>query len=96
MEPQHLRKDKTEDGDEGLTAIDFEEQNAGYQAAYSRLAASESGGVDPVAHIRDPEAFLGLEISRVAKADPRVKTMLTTDPSVAAFVQRLIATGYSF
>jgi exportin-2 (importin alpha re-exporter) len=35
-----------DDPDAGLTAIDFEEQTAGYQAAYSRLAAAE-GAADP-------------------------------------------------
>lgn len=95
MEPQYLVKD-SEDPDEGLTAIDVEEQNAGYQAAYSRLAASESVAADPVAHIRDPQRYLGEELARAAKADPRLKTILTTDPSNAAFVQKIIAAGYSF
>jgi len=39
----------------GLTEIDYEEQTA----AYSRLAASESGPVDAVAYVGDVRAFLG-------------------------------------
>ncbi|KIP01732.1 hypothetical protein PHLGIDRAFT_336871 [Phlebiopsis gigantea 11061_1 CR5-6] len=94
-EPQHLTKDKDEDPDAGLTVIDYEEQNAGYQAAYSRLAASESVAVDPVAYVRDPRDFLGQELVRLTKADPRVKALLTADPSTAPFLQALAGAGYS-
>ena len=54
---------KEESTDEAITAIDFEEQSAGYQAAYSRLAASESAEADPVAYVQNPLLFLqqGLE-----------------------------------
>ncbi|THH02005.1 hypothetical protein EW026_g797 [Hermanssonia centrifuga] len=62
-EPQYLTKDKDEDPDAGLTVIDYEEQTAGYQAAYSRLAASETASVDPVAYVRDPRDFLGNELA---------------------------------
>ena len=94
-EPQHLTKDKEDDPDAGLTAIDHEEQTAGYQAAYSRLAASEGGSVDPVAYVRDPRDFLGQELVRFTKADPRFKKLLTSDPSVAPLVQGLAAAGYA-
>ncbi|KAF5386293.1 hypothetical protein D9757_008606 [Collybiopsis confluens] len=44
-----------------LTEIDFEEQTAGYQAAYSRLAASESAedaaAEDPVRWVDDAQKF---------------------------------------
>ncbi|KAF7308719.1 Importin N-terminal domain-containing protein [Mycena chlorophos] len=43
----------------GMTEIDQEEQTAGYQAAYSRLAASEANEVDPVAYVQNPEEFFG-------------------------------------
>ena len=42
-----------------MTEIDYEEQTAGYQAAYSRLAASESGPDDPVGYVGDMRAFFG-------------------------------------
>ncbi|EJD41525.1 importin alpha re-exporter [Auricularia subglabra TFB-10046 SS5] len=42
----------------GATEIDIEEANAGYQAAYARLAASESERKDPVPGVPDPIAFL--------------------------------------
>ena len=71
-EPQHLTKDKPEDENAALTEIDYEEQTAGYQAAYSRLAASETIPVDPVAYVRDPREFLGQELSRVMDEVPDV------------------------
>ncbi|KAH0831108.1 hypothetical protein J3R83DRAFT_13674 [Lanmaoa asiatica] len=59
-EPQYLAsKEGESSGGTGLTEIDYEEQTAGYQAAYSRLAASESGPVDPVGYVGDVRAFLG-------------------------------------
>jgi exportin-2 (importin alpha re-exporter) len=64
--PQHLTKSVGEDADEGLTAIDHEEQNAGYQAAYSRLAASESVAVDPVGYVNDPRELLADELGRLS------------------------------
>lgn len=42
----------------GATEIDVEEANAGYQAAYARLAASESARADPAAAVPDENAFL--------------------------------------
>jgi exportin-2 (importin alpha re-exporter) len=47
-----------EDPDVGLTEIDHEEQTTGYQASYSRLAASESIPTDPVAYVQNPQDFL--------------------------------------
>ena len=60
VDPQRLTKNSVEDddADAGLTAIDHEEQNAGYQAAYSRLAASERVAVDPVGYVNDPRELL--------------------------------------
>ncbi|KAI0340315.1 Cse1-domain-containing protein [Trametopsis cervina] len=93
-EPQYLTKDKEDDPDAGLTAIDYEEQTAGYQAAYSRLAASESVSVDPVAYVRDPRDFLGQELVRLSKQDPRVKSLLQANPEVGPFVHALASAGY--
>ena len=66
--PLHLTKGSVgeEDPDAGLTAIDHEEQNAGYQAAYSRLAASESAVVDPVGYVNDPQELLENELGRLS------------------------------
>ena len=56
---------KEETTDEAITAIDFEEQGAGYQAAFSRLAASESAETDPVAYVQNPLLFLQQELERL-------------------------------
>jgi exportin-2 (importin alpha re-exporter) len=95
-EPQHLKKDADEDPDAGLTAIDYEEQNAGYQAAYSRLAASEAAPIDPVASIRDPREFLGQELMRVSKSNPAVKSLISAGDAsiVGPFMQQLAGAGY--
>lgn len=97
-ESQYLtKKDSEEDPDAGLTAVDHEEQNAGYQASYSRLAASESVVVDPVAYVRDSREYLGQELVRLSKSDARVKSLLTAgDPGVVGpFIQSLSASGYN-
>lgn len=60
------KTDREGDADAGLTAIDHEEQNAGYQAAYSRLAASESVAVDPVGYVNDPRELLESELGRLS------------------------------
>ena len=95
-EPQYLKNKSDEDADSGLTEIDYEEQTAGYQAAYSRLAASEGVVIDPVAYVRDPREFLGQELVRVAKSNPQVKTLLEAGDVtvVGPFVQALGAAGY--
>ena len=96
-EPQYLES-KGADGDthSGLTEIDYEEQTAGYQAAYSRLAASESPVVNPVAYVRDPRDFLAQELARIAKADgSRLKVMLEATGTIARpFLQSLAEAGY--
>lgn len=99
QEPQYLTSKPTgDDANAGLTEIDYEEQTAGYQAAYSRLAASESAAVDPVAYVRDPKEFLGTELTRVSKANgQQLKALIQAgDPEVVGpFVQSLAAIGYS-
>ena len=94
---QLLTKEDT-DPDAGLTQIDYEEQTAGYQAAYSRLAAAEAAPVDPVAHVKDLKAFVGQELSQASARDQRVKGWIgTTDTSITApFVQALAASGFNF
>lgn len=90
-EPQYLKELDGQDPDSGLTAIDYEEQTAGYQAAYSRLAASESAAVDPVAFVRDPREYLAQELGRAEKAEPRVKSLVAAANQVVVgpFLQTL-------
>ncbi|KAF8511326.1 CAS/CSE protein [Gautieria morchelliformis] len=72
-DPQALRQSSSTetDTDAAFTAIDLEEQNAGYQAAYSRLAASEvaSPDQDPVRDIADAQGYVGQELVRVAQEE---------------------------
>ncbi|KZV93299.1 importin alpha re-exporter [Exidia glandulosa HHB12029] len=63
----------------GATEIDIEEANAGYQAAYARLAASEVARADPAAAVPDENAFLK---SSLASAPPQLLQRL--DPSLRA------------
>lgn len=77
--------------------IDYEEQTAGYQVAYSRLAASETTNVDPVAYVRDPREFLGQELAKLSQRDSRVKTLVSAADAmvVPPFLQSLAAAGYA-
>ncbi|KAF8148458.1 importin alpha re-exporter [Crassisporium funariophilum] len=70
-EPQHLQDKSSEITDGVMTAIDFEEQTAGYQAAYSRLAASETTEVDPVAYVPNPLQYLQQEQEKLLKQYPQ-------------------------
>ena len=51
--------------DLAVTQIDFEEQAVGYQAAYSKLSASEVTIVDPVGYVNDPRVYLVEGLNRV-------------------------------
>lgn len=97
-EPQYLTTTKSEDDPyAGITAIDYEEQTAGYQAAYSKLAASESIEVDPVAHINDPQQYLGEQLVLLSKRQGhQLKAILSAAdlPTVRPFMQALSAAGY--
>ena len=94
---QLLTKKDELDPDAGITQIDYEEQTAGYQAAYSRLAAAEAAPVDPVAHVKDLREFVGQALAQMSARDPRVKAWAAqTDASITGpFVQGLAASGYS-
>ncbi|KAH6910802.1 importin alpha re-exporter [Coprinopsis sp. MPI-PUGE-AT-0042] len=74
-EPQYF-KTSDENATAGLTEIDFEEQTAGYQAAYSRLAASESKEVDPVAHVQNPQGYLQEQLGALQSAYPQVNQLI--------------------
>ncbi|CAE6534937.1 unnamed protein product [Rhizoctonia solani] len=58
--PAALAKSSTESatGDDAVTAIDYEEAGAGYQAGYSRLAASEGDKTDLAAYVQEPRQYL--------------------------------------
>ena len=102
LEPQHLAsKTSTEeeaDAQLGLTEVDYEEQTAGYQAAYSKLAASELAVVDPVAYVRDPQDFLGKELGRMKKENMPVDMLLGAvagrGGNSNAFVDSIRRAGY--
>jgi len=68
----------------GLTEVDQEEQTAGYQAAYSRLAASETTESDPVSYVRDPEEYLRNELREMrGRNGQQLQTLLSAaDASV--------------
>ncbi|KAG8695927.1 importin-alpha export receptor [Ceratobasidium sp. 395] len=55
-------KDEVQTSDDAVTAIDYEEQGAGYQAGFSRLAASEGDKTDLVAYAGNPEEYLVQEM----------------------------------
>ena len=97
QEPKYFNGKEAEPQDPyfGLTDVDHEEQNAGYQAAYSRLAASESAPADPVAYVGNLKEFLVQELVRLSKSDPRVKSLLsaTNLAVVGPFLQSMGASG---
>ncbi|KAF9447282.1 Cse1-domain-containing protein [Macrolepiota fuliginosa MF-IS2] len=78
-EPQHLSKKSDEDPHAGITEIDYEEQTAGYQAAYSRLAASEAQEVDPVAYVSNPQQFFQEQLENLQKTyGNQVQALMST------------------
>lgn len=75
-ERQYLDQKPADAGD-ATTVIDFEEQAAGYQAAYSRLAASETPEEDPVAYVQNPLQYLQQEIARLtARHGQKVQSLI--------------------
>ncbi|KZS89199.1 Cse1-domain-containing protein [Sistotremastrum niveocremeum HHB9708] len=86
----------------GITEIDLEEQNAGYQAAYSRLAASESTvPSDPVSYVPSNTAggvvgwsahqFVGAPNS--AAVNRGVEAVVARNPALADSVREFWAKG---
>ncbi|KAG9087307.1 importin-alpha export receptor, partial [Ceratobasidium sp. 370] len=55
-------KDEVQTSDDAVTAIDHEEQGAGYQAGFSRLAASEGDKTDLVSYAPHPQQYLVQEM----------------------------------
>lgn len=66
-EPQYFKSSESEDPHTGITEIDYEEQTAGYQAAYSRLASSEKAEVDAVAYVQNPAQYLQAGLVTLSK-----------------------------
>lgn len=105
-DPQALRRstaDADADADAAFTAIDLEEQNAGYQAAYSRLAASEVASLDqdPVRDIVDAQVYVGQELVRAVREEgdrgtAGVKALIgrCEEEVVGPFVKGLADGGY--
>ena len=93
---QQLSKTADTDPDAGLTQVDWEEQTAGYQAAYSRLAAAESAPVDPVAAVTSLPAYVGQELAQLRQREPRVAAWVAaTDASVTGpFVAAMQGAGF--
>jgi len=95
---KHTQKDGNPDiTEEGLSLIDVEEQNAGYQAGFSKLAASQPLPTDPVPHVSDASEYLAGEFARAVREDQqgRYKRFLSAvDPQLAApLIQALGAAG---
>jgi exportin-2 (importin alpha re-exporter) len=97
-EPQYLESSKTdEEPDLVLLQIDVEEQNVGYQAAYSKLAASELPEVDIVAYVRDPQAFAGIKLSEFSRRHgQKARALIGTaeQGTVARFLAAMAGAGY--
>lgn len=90
-EPQHLSSSQSGSSSdptasEGFTLIDLEEQNAGYQVSYSRLAASESAPVDPVAYAGDVSVYVKNRLSTVGNL---VGQAASQDAGIAALASGL-------
>jgi exportin-2 (importin alpha re-exporter) len=60
----------------GATEIDLEEQAAGYQAAYSKLATAGAPALDVVAYAGDVRLHVAREFTRLFGAEPGVKSLV--------------------
>jgi len=76
---EHVTKDVAVeyDPDTALTAIDYEEQTAGYQAAFSKLAASLPRKLDLVPDVVDPVAYVKQTLSSAVTQNLAVRQQLT-------------------
>ncbi|KAL5484751.1 CSE1_6 [Sanghuangporus weigelae] len=74
-EPKHLQSAPATvagDPDEVLQTIDFEEQGTGYQAAYSKRAASEGLPEDLISKVSDPREYVGELLVSTVNREPRI------------------------
>jgi exportin-2 (importin alpha re-exporter) len=74
--PQALSQSSSDNDASGVTSIDIEEQSAGYQAAYSRLAAADLAPIDPAAHIPDVRIFARERFAQFAQSEPRARALI--------------------
>ncbi|KAJ3492037.1 hypothetical protein NLI96_g338 [Meripilus lineatus] len=88
-QPQYLMTEKN-DVESGNTLIDFEEQNTGYQAAYSRLAASESESLDPVSFVENPVAALSQSIKELIQKRPEIREIVIRTSDTKSLYQSLL------
>jgi exportin-2 (importin alpha re-exporter) len=65
-----------EDAGTGVTNIDLEEQAAGYQAAYSKLAAATAPPPDLVAYVGNVRSYVAGEFTRLLSTEPNVKMLV--------------------
>ena len=74
-ESNALAADASNDGT-GATEIDLEEQAAGYQAAYSKLATAGTPSRDVVAYAGDVCVHVAREFTRLLGTEPGMKTLV--------------------
>jgi len=90
---------KEDDPDAGITSIDYEEQNAGYQVAYSKLAASETSRPDPVAYAGDAKQYLFKQLAEAVRrsgSNTWRALIAQCDPGIAGpFIQEYGGAGFS-
>ena len=87
------------DAGTGVTDIDLEEQAAGYQAAYSKLATAAVPQADVVAYAGngDVRSYVSGEFTRLFSAQPNVVRMLVGQQQVDQSLLRsfLLSLGIS-
>jgi len=76
--------------EEELSSIDHEERTAGYQAAYTKLAAAATAAEDPIAYAPDAVTFVREQLAS-ASADPRVQQQIATVGSQTPLLSKLMA-----
>lgn len=63
---QDLKKDVSEEDQ----LEQFDPEDTGFQASFSKLGASEPAARDPVANVADPKAFLSEQLSLASQRNP--------------------------
>lgn len=81
----------SEDAGTGVTDIDLEEQAAGYQAAYSKLATAAAPPPDLVAYAGDVRSYVTNQFMRLLSTEPDVKALVgrTDQSQVPPFLSSL-------
>ncbi|KAG9044436.1 importin-alpha export receptor [Tulasnella sp. UAMH 9824] len=89
-----VAQDQAEDPEAILTAIDYEEATAGYQASFSKLAASQPKRYDPVEYVPDLSAYVKQTLAKAVAADTRARALVAL-PSATAW-SRALQAGQAF